>query len=486
MSDLTNMANIVNILKYLEDKNLKIFFSGIGGVSMSAIAAALKQKGYNVCGSNLEENEAVKKLRNMGIKVFISHKSENVGGDCDLLVYMARIKEDNPEIIRAKDLNIPIIKRAEMLGALMSGYKTSVGISGTHGKSSVTSMTSEIFMQAKTDPTFFIGAVYPPVNSAYQTGKEDYFILECDEFSNSFLNFYPNISVIVNIEMDHPDFFKDLDDVISSFKGFLANTSDTAIINGDDENAIGAAKNFKGEIITYSLKDEKADIFVKNIDYPDGFPEFDIFAKGEFGGSGGRLKTAAPTTDKIYAHVKLLVPGEFNIYNAAAAASAAYKCGINGKFVEAGLNIFKGAGRRFEYKGTLNGAKVYDDYAHHPTEVKKALIEMTKIARAANGTLWYVFQPHTYSRTYELLDDLCRALSYADKLILTEIYSATEKNIYNISSKDIAERWEPVGNCIFIEKFEEIAEYLKERVAENDLVVIAGAGDIDNLTKMIV
>jgi len=352
-----------------------------------------------------------------------------------------------------------------MLGALMSGYKKSIGISGTHGKSSVTSMTSEIFMQAGTEPTFFIGAVYPPVNSAYKTGKDDYFILEADEYSDSFLNFYPDISVILNLEMDHPDFFKDLDDVISSFKEFLDNTSETAIINFDDENAVKAAANFKGEIIAYSLKNPSADIFVKNINYKNIFPEFDITARG-----------------KIYAHIKLCIPGEFNIYNAAAAASVAYICGIDGRFVEAGLNIFKGAGRRFEYKGILNGAKVYDDYAHHPTEIKKAVIEMQKIAKSNNGKLWYVFQPHTYSRTHDLLDDLCEALSYAENIILTNIFSATEINTYDISSQDIAAR---LNNCVFIEQFGEIAEYLKKNVAENDLIIVTGAGDINNLTKMI-
>ena len=465
MPDLINPRNSTDILKYIESENPKIFFSGIGGISMSAIAAALKHKGYKISGSDINESETVKNLRELGIEIFISHKRENVDG-CGLLVYNARIQSENPEIIRAKELNIPIIKRAQMLGALMSVYKTSVGISGTHGKSSVTSMTSEIFMQADTAPTFFIGAVYPPAKSAYKTGSDDYFILEADEFSDSFLNFYPNISVVLNLEMDHPDFFEDLDDVISSFSEFLENTSDTAIINEDDENAIKAAENFKGEIITFSLKNPEADIFVKNINCNNGFPEFDIFAKGS-----------------KYASIKLLVPGKFNIYNAAASASVAYKCGIDGKFVENGLNIFKGTGRRFEYKGTLNKAKVYDDYAHHPTEIKNTLTETQKIAKANNGKLWYVYQPHTYSRTKELLDDFREALSHADNLILTEIYSATEKNIYNISSKDIAEN---LDNCVLIEKFEDIAQYLKKHVSENDLIIITGAGDINNLTKLII
>ena len=442
---------------------------------MSAIAAALKQRGYEVCGSDIVESDSVNNLRSKGIKIFISHKKENIGEDCGLLVYNARIKDDNPEIIRARELNIPIIKRSEMLGELMSGYKTSIGISGTHGKTSVTSMASEIFMQAKTAPTFFIGSIYPPVNSAYKIGGEDYFLLESCEYLDQFLNFHPNISVILNLEMDHPDYFKDLNAMILSFERFLKNTSDTAIINGDDENALKAARNFKGRIITFSLKNPSADIFVKNISYPDGFPKFDIYAK-----------------NKIYAKIKLQVPGEYNIYNAAAAASIAYVCGLDGGFVESGLNIFRGAGRRFEYKGVLknnkNNIKIYDDYAHHPTEVKKALIEMTKIARLNNGRLWYVFQPHTYSRTYELFDDFCDALSYSENLILTGIYSATEKNNYNnISSGDLAERLKNCApNCVYIEDFGEIAEYLKKRASSNDLIVVTGAGDIINLTKMLV
>ena len=460
-----DLKNLSDILNYLENKNLKIFFSGIGGISMSAIAAALKQRGYEVGGSDIVEKSETAQLRRMGIDVKISHRSENVAG-YDLLVYNARIKEDNPEIVEAKRSNIPVVRRLQMLGALMQGYKTAVGISGTHGKSSVTSMTSEIFMRASADPTFFIGAVYPPINSAYKIGKNDYCIVEADEYSDSFLDFYPDISVILNIEMDHPDFFRDLDSMLRSYEKFLSNTSDTAIINADDANAVLSAGRFKGEIFSYSLKDPLADIFVKNISYPDGFPEFDINAKG------------GP-----YAHIKLKIPGEFNIYNAAAAASVAFRCGLEGKFVEEGLNAYEGAGRRFEYKGLLNGAKVYDDYAHHPTEVKKAITEMQKIAEKKGGALWYVFQPHTYSRTAELLSDLCGALKKADRVIITEIFSASEKNKYGISSADIAAK---LPNCVFIESFEKIADYLTKSVCENDLVVITGAGDINNLTKLLV
>ncbi|MCL2813767.1 MAG: UDP-N-acetylmuramate--L-alanine ligase [Oscillospiraceae bacterium] len=464
---MMDLINLSDILKYLENKKLKIFFSGIGGISMSAIAAALKQRGYEVGGSDITEKSETAQLRNMGIDVKISHRSENVAG-YDLFVYNARIKEDNPEMVEARRQNMPIVRRLQMLGALMQGYKTAVGISGTHGKSSVTSMTSEIFMQAKTDPTFFIGAVYPPVNSAYKIGKNDYCIVEADEYADSFLDFYPNISVILNIEMDHPDFFSDLDSMICSYEKFLNNTSGAAVINADDENAVKSATNFKGEILSYSLKDPMADIFIKNISHPDpdGFPEFDIYAK-----------------DRFYAHIKLQIPGEYNIYNAAAAASVAYRCGLEGRFAERGLGAYKGAGRRFEYKGLLNGAKVYDDYAHHPTEVKKAIVEMQKIAKRKGGVLWYVFQPHTYSRTAELFGELCGALEHADRVIITEIFSATEKNKYGISSADVAAK---LQNCVFIESFEEIADHMAKSVQKNDLVVITGAGDINNLTKLLV
>ena len=455
-----------NIARYIEEKNRKIFFSGIGGISMHALAAALKQKGHEISGSEIVAGDTVKKLRELGIEVFIGHKSENVDEDCELFVYNARIKPDNPEMIEAKEQNVLVSKRSELLGALMQGYKTSIGISGTHGKTTVTSMTSEIFMQAKTAPTFFIGAKYPPIDSAYKIGKDDYFILEADEFSDSFLDFCPNVAVVLNIEMDHPDFFSDLGHMICSYEKFLANTSDCAIINADDENALVAAKNFKGELATFSLKDPSADIFVSNIDYSSGFPEFDITANKSH-----------------YAHIRLRVPGEYNIYNAAAAASAAYKCKIEGKYIEAGLNAFGGAGRRFEFKGELNGACVYDDYAHHPTEVKKAITEAIKLARKKGGRLWYVFQPHTYSRTAELFEALCEALSLADNLILTEIFSATEENAYNISSKDISAR---VQNSVFIKDFGEIAALLKKSAKENDLVLVTGAGDINNLTKMLV
>jgi len=453
-----------NVSEHLKNKNLKIFFSGIGGISMSSIAAALNQKGYKVSGSDINENSTVK-LKDMGIEIFNSHKSENLEG-CGMLVYNARIKNDNPEIIMAKELNIPIIKRSEMLGALISGYKTSVGVAGTHGKSTVTAMVSEIFIQANTNPSFFIGAEYPPVNSAYKLGSDDFCIVECDEFSDSFLNIYPDITAILNIEMDHPDFFKDLNAVIDSFEKFTENTSNILVINIDDENVIKASQHYKGNIITYSLKDPSADIFINNINYPDGFPEFDIV-----------------TNNFIYTKLKLSVPGEYNIYNAAAAAGIGHSCKLDSQFIGKGLELFKGVSRRFECKGVYNGATVYDDYAHHPTAIKKSLLESNKIAKAINGNLWYIFQPHTYSRTNELFEEFCEALSHSENLILTEIYSAAEENIYGISSENIAAK---LNNCVFIKDFGEIEKYLRKRVQKNDLIIIAGAGDINNLTKLLV
>ena len=452
------------ILEYLKNNDTKIYFTGIGGVSMSAIAAALIQKNYIVGGSDIVESENVKNLRNMGAEIFSSHESSNADG-YDMLIYNARITEDNPEIIRAKELGIPIIKRAQMLGALMNGYKKSIGIAGTHGKTTVTSMTSEIFMQAGTDPTFFIGALYPPVNAAYKIGAGDYFILESDEFCDSFLNFPPDIAIILNIEMEHPDYFADLKAMITSYKKYLAETGELAIINADDPNSLEAAKDFKKKTLTYSVN-APADIRAKNISTDDGFPEFDIYAHGA-----------------KYAHVKLNIPGEFNIYNALAAASAAYSCAISGETVSRGLNIFKGAARRFEYKGEFNAVKVYDDYAHHPTEIKKMLDGVKKIAE---NNIWLVVQPHTYSRTSELKPELCEVLAeYSGErtnIILTEIYSASEPNTYNIYSEDIAKE----TNLAFISAFDDIAAYLKLKCAPGDIILLTGAGDVNKITELLI
>ena len=457
MNDLNN----TDILKMLENKNLKIFFSGIGGISMSAIAAALLQKGYKIGGSDIEDKDIITKLKNMGVEIFYSQVYENLRG-YDILVYNARIKDDNPEMIYAAENNIPAIKRAKMLGVLMGEYKTSIGVSGTHGKSSTSSMISGIFFKADKNPAFYIGAVYPPLDSAYHIGGDDYCIVECDEYADSFLNFYPDIAVILNIEMDHPDYFKDIDDVTDSFRAFLDNAKKSAVINGDDTNALKAVENFDKKIIKYAIYNKNCDIYAKNIIYNTGYAEFDIYAYNNY-----------------YAKVKLAVPGEFNIYNALAAASCAYICGIDGEFVSAALSGFKGAGRRFEYKGMINNAKVYEDYAHHPTEIEKTLLGLKKIER---NKIWCVLQPHTYSRTHELFDDLIKSLSHADNIILKEIYSATEKNIYNISSRDIAAR---LDKAIFIDDFNEISEHLKNNVRDNDIVIVMGAGDINNLFEYL-
>ena len=452
-----NNSGNADIIKLLENKDLRIFFSGIGGISMSAIAEALHRKGYKIGGSDTEDKDIIRKLRGLGMEIFSSHAYKNVQG-YDLLVYMARIKNDNPEMIYAAENHIPAIKRAEMLGILMGEYKTSIGVSGTHGKSSTSSMISEIFIKANKNPTFFIGAVYPPFDSAYHIGNDDYCIVESDEFADSFLNFYPDIAVVLNIEMDHPDFFKDVEDVISSFEEFLATTKKAAVINGDDMNTLKAAKNFNKKIVTYAVKNQDCDICARNIIYNNGYAEFDIFAYNEH-----------------YAKIKLSVPGEFNIYNATAAAACAHMCGIGGEIVAEALSGFKGAGRRFEYKGMINNAKVYEDYAHHPTEITKTLLGIKNLDC---NKIWCVLQPHTYSRTHELLNDLIKSLSHADNIILTEIYSANEKNMYNISSKDFVSK---IENAVFIDDFNEISEYLKSNVRDNDIVVVMGAGDINKL-----
>ena len=461
------MREVNNLLKteisdYLKNKDLKIFFVGVGGISMSAIAAALISKNYKVGGSDIAEKPETLYLREIGAEIFVPHTAADIDG-YGLIIYNARITEQNPVMKRARELNIPVIKRAQMLGALTGGYKKSIGVTGTHGKSTVTSMTSEIFMQAGTDPTFFIGAVYPPVNSAYQIGADDYFILEADEAYDSFLNLQPDIAVITNIEMDHPDYFKDLDAMLGSYKKYLAGTSELAVINADDANSLDASEDF-GSRLTYALK-SPADIRAENIKYINGFAEFDIYAHGE-----------------VYAHIKLSVPGDYNIYNALAASSAAYACNIPGEAISRALNIFKGASRRFELKGEFNDIKIYEDYAHHPTEIKKLL---EAVRKTVPSKIWCVFQPHTYSRTSEFEAELCEVLSadYAN-IILTDILPVppTEININNIRAEDIAKK----AGCKFIPDFGGIAAYLKSNCSSGDIIILTGAGNINNITSLLI
>ncbi len=430
---------------------------GIGGVSMCPLAEVLAGKGLLVQGSDMTESAAVQHLRSNGISVSIGHNAENLG-DCDFVVRTAAVHDGNPEIAGAVARGIPVYERAQAWGALMRKYPNALCVSGTHGKTTTTSMCTHIFMAAEKDPTVMIGGTLPLLGSGYRVGQGDTIILESCEYCNSFLSFYPTVAVILNVEADHLDFFKDLGDIQHSFRSFAdlipADTGYT-VANYDNTNTRAALAGYEKSLFWFSLHDQEADCRAENITWTDGLPSFDVVIHGE-----------------KYAHVVLKVGGEHNILNALAAASAAWVLGLPGSAVEEGLATFTGAGRRFEYKGTYSGAKIYDDYAHHPDELH-ALLTMAR--SLGYQRLIVAFQPHTYSRTAKLFDRFVEELKLADVAILAEIYAAREQNTMGISSADLARN---IPGSVYCSTLEKVAAHLRELAQPGDLILTVGAGDI--------
>ena len=439
----------------------RIFFVGIGGISMSSLAHISRENGYEVSGSDRCASVICDRLEEKNIKVYYSHDAEKIKG-CDAVVYSAAIAEDNPELVAAKKSGIPLIYRADYLGYIMSKYNHRIGISGMHGKSTTTSMSALIFMEAG-DPTVVSGAVMNELEGGtYRSGSDGRFVMEACEYCDSFLSFTPNIAVILNIEMDNPDYFKDLDQIKHSFASYAAIASDGYVIaNGDDANVLDALKEHKGKIIYFGLG-ENAGYRAVNISYDGGHPCFDIEKSG-----------------KYFMSVRLSVTGEHNIMNALASAAAADLCGIDSDTIARGLYKFKGAARRMEYKGRLeNKADIFEDYAHHPTEIRTTLAGVKKLAK---GDIWCVFQPHTYSRTFNLFEDFAASFGGV-RAIFADIYAAREVNTFGVSSQMLAER---VENAIYLESFEKIADYLRKNVKENDMIIVMGAGDINKLCALL-
>ena len=383
---------------------------GIGGVSMCPLAEVLKGMGLEVQGSDMNESETVAHLRSLGIPVAIGHNTDNLG-DCDLVIRTAAVHDGNPEIAGAVARGIPVYERAQAWGAIMQRYPNALCVSGTHGKTTTTSMCTHIFMAAQQDPTVMIGGTLPLLHSGYRVGQGDTIILESCEYCNSFLSFYPTVAVILNVEADHLDFFKDLQDIEHSFHKFadLVPPSGSVIVNADNQGALDSVAGLAHPVFTFGL-DHPADCTAANLREEDGHPTFDIMVRGE-----------------TYAHVTLHVYGRHNVLNALAAASAAYALGLPGKAVEEGLAAFTGAGRRFEHKGTYNGAEVYDDYAHHPDELHALL---TTARSLPYKRLIVAFQPHTYSRTAKLFDRFVEELKLPDVTIQIGRASCRER-VYN-------------------------------------------------------
>ena len=457
------MPNIENIKKY---KNIHMI--GIGGVSMSGIAAILTNWGFNVTGSDWAQSEATDKLTSMNIKVTIGHNLEDVSKS-DVVVYSAAIKQDDPEMLEAKRLNIPTIERADFLGELTRCFKDTICISGTHGKTTTTSMISLCFLEALKDPSIQVGAFLNAIDGNYKVGNSEHFIIEACEYVESFLKFSPKAEIILNIDNDHLDYFKTFDNIKNAFVKYTKLLPDDGllIINGDDKNCLDLPKYTNAKVIKYGINNTNVDFYAKNIEFDnDGFPSFDVYKNSEF-----------------FESISLSVPGAHNVLNALACISLCDYYGIDKKDLQNALKKFTGAHRRFEFKGKIKGASIYDDYCHKPTEIVDT---STSVNNKKHHKSWVVFQPHTYSRTKNLLDDFAKALLNFDNIIILDIYAARETNTYNISSKDLVDKIISLGkDAQYFPDFDKCVSYLKENVEKNDIVLTLGAGTVTKIGPML-
>lgn len=458
------LANIENIKKYKH-----IHMLGIGGVSMSGIAEILKNWNFKVTGSDANRSEITDKLANNGINVTIGHDFDNLKKS-DAVVYTAAIKQDDPEIILAKENNIPIIERCDFLGELTKAFSDTIGISGTHGKTTTTSMVAICFLKAKLDPNIQVGGILKQIDGNYRVGNSDYFIIEACEYVESFLKFRPKAEIILNIDNDHLDYFKTFDNIKNAFRKYvkLLPKDGFLVLNADDDNCLDLAHDTNSSFITYGIKNLKANFRATNISFNnDGFAEFDVYKNKEF-----------------FEHIELSVAGTHNVLNALACISLCDHYNISAKTMKDALKEFTGAHRRLEYKGSYNNIRIYDDYAHHPTEISATCNALNN--KKFNES-WVIFQPHTYSRTKTLLDDFSQALSNFDHIIIADIYAAREANTYGVSSKDIVDRINSTrgSHSEYISDFKDIVSYVKEHAKPNDIVLTLGAGNVTDIGPMI-
>ncbi len=457
------MPNIYNIQKY---KNVHMI--GIGGVSMSGIAAILKNFGINVTGSDASQSESTNKLIDMGIKVTIGHDLKDIAKS-DLVVYSAAINQNDPEIVEARKLNIPTIERADFLGELTRCYKDTICVSGTHGKTTTTSMISLCFLEALKDPSIQVGAFLKNIDGNYRVGNSEHFIIEACEYVESFLKFSPKAEIILNIDNDHLDYFKTFENIKNSFIKYvkLLPTDGLLVVNGDDNNCLDLLKYVDCTVRTYGIKNKNVDFYADNISFDnDGFSTFDVYYKNEF-----------------FCKISLSVPGIHNVLNALSCIALCDYYGIDKKDLKIALHNFVGAHRRFEFKGKVNGASIYDDYGHHPTEI---IATYNSLKNKTYNESWVIFQPHTYSRTKNLLDDFVNALKNFDHIIVLDIYAARETNSYNITSQDLVNKIIALGKkALYIPNFDECISYVKENINENDIVLTLGAGTVTQIGSML-
>lgn len=446
---------------HLLDNKKRIHFIGIGGSGMCPLAEILMSEGFEIQGSDMNEGETLDKIKGYGIPVFMGHKAENIDG-AELVVYSAAVKKDNPERAEAKKRGIPCIERSVMLGIVCRRYNRSIAISGTHGKTSTTGMLTQVLIGSGFDPSAIIGGKLPFIGGNSYVGESDIIVCEACEYVDTFLELTPYISVILNIDADHLDYFKNLDNIKKSFNQFAKQTTGPLILNGDDENTMDAVKDIKAVKITYGFK-ETNDYYAANISEDKGVHEtFDIMKRGE------KLCT-----------VKLMVPGKHNIYNALATAATAHYLGATAKDISENLEKFGGVHRRFEILGTPGDITVADDFAHHPTELTATLNAAMEMGF---NKVWAIFQPHTFSRTAMLLDDFAEALKIPDEAIISEILPVRETNTYNIYSTDLGAKV-PGSKCI--DTFEDITDYVCENAQSGDLILTMGGGNVYMCANMI-
>ena len=460
-SDVNNNKN--NVVNF--DKIRKVHFIGIGGISMSSLAEILLSRGFEISGSDSVPSELTGHLEALGAKISYVQQAENITDDIDLTVYTAAIKEDDSELMASRSKNIPTIPRAELVGLIMKSYKHAIGVSGTHGKTSTTSMISHILLADEADPTIMVGGILNSINGNLRIGQSDTMITEACEYTNSFLSFFPTIAVILNVCEDHMDFFKDIDDIRHSFKRYadLVPENGTVVIGSDIDNISYFTDDLKCNVLTFGTKESGADITADNITYDD-------FARGSF----DLIKDGEPVI-----HIDLKVTGLHNILKALAAAATAFSLGISAASIKSGLESFCGTVRRFETKGEINGVTIIDDYAHHPDEIKATL---STARNYPHEKLWCVFQPHTYTRTKAFFHEFAETLALADAVVFAEIYAAREKNTIGISSADLCEEMKKMGKEVYyFPTFEEIEKFLLENCKKGDLLITMGAGNVVNI-----
>lgn len=446
-----------------------IHLIGIGGISMSAIAETLHNWKHTVTGSDLNQSAITDTLNSHHIEVTIGHDLENAK-KADLIIYSAAVKEDDPEIVIAKENAVPLITRGKFVGYLTKRYEESICIAGTHGKTTTTSMISICFLKAQKDPSIQVGAILKNINGNYRVGNSDYFILESCEYQANFLNFFPKTEIILNIDNDHLDFYKTFDHIIKAFQDFtkLLKKDGLLVTNGDDENCLALKNITKSKFICYGIENENADFVAKNISYDsNSFACFDVYKRNEF-----------------FHHFDLSVTGKHNVLNALACIAVCDYYGIDTEIIAESLKSFTGAERRLEYKGSFNEISVFDDYAHHPTEI---LATAKAIKNKTYHESWVIYQPHTYSRTASHLEHFAESLAEFDHIILLDIYAAREKNTVGISSQDLADKIHALGkNVVYIKDFDEVVNYIRANTKPQDLVLTLGAGTVTEIGPKLI